>query len=192
VQVLASSGSQAWRDLVGIIANPEAPDRELFDAFDDFLRAIGLVDRKLMNDCVFISHRQSDWSLAEDVAKTVTNTGRDYWLDIHDPTLRWANKKVTYLGSVARAILLAAIIEIALLNSTHVITLHTPNSAESAWIPYELGRAKARKIVSSQAAGWFDPPKILPSGCPEYVHLAHQTFSHQDVEDWLMKRGRYA
>jgi hypothetical protein len=145
------------------------------------LRAIDLVDPDLVKDCVFISHRQSDWSLAEDVAKTVTNTGRDYWLDIHDPTLRWANKKVICLGSVARAILLAAIIEIALLDSTHVISLHTVNSAGSAWIPYELGRAKARKIVSSQAAGWFDPPKILPSGCPEYVHLAHQTFSHQDV-----------
>jgi hypothetical protein len=70
--------------------------------------------------------------------------------------------------------------------------LHTINSAGSTWIPYELGRAKARKIFSSQAAGWFDPPKILSSGCPEYVYLAHQTFSHQDVEDWLMKRGRYA
>jgi hypothetical protein len=93
---------------------------------------------------------------------------------------------------VARAFLLAAIIEIALLNSTHVMTLHTTNSAGSAWIPYELGRAKARKILSSQAAGWFDPPKILPAGCPEYVRLANQTFSHQDVEDGLMKRGRYA
>jgi len=126
------------------------------------------------------------------VARTVTNTGRDYWLDIHDPTLRWANTKVVSLGSVAGAILLAAIIEIALLNSTHVIALHTTNSAGSAWIPYELGRAKARKIFSSQAAGWFDPPNISPSGCPEYVHLAHQTASHRDVEDWLMKRGRYA
>jgi hypothetical protein len=185
-------GYRAWRDLIEIIANSEARDRELFIAFDYFLRAIDLLDRNLVKDCVFISHRQSDWSLAEDVARTVTNTGRDYWLDIHDPTLQWANGRITSLGNVAGAILLAAIIEIALLNSTHVIALHTINSAGSTWIPYELGRAKARKIFSSQAAGWFDPPKILPSGCPEYVHLAHQTFSHQDVEDWLMKQGRYA
>jgi hypothetical protein len=184
-------GSQAWEDLVGIIANPEAPDRELFDAFDDFLRAIDLVDRNLVKDCAFISHRQSDWSLAKDVARVVTNTGRDYWLDIHDPTLQWANKKVTSLGSVAGAILLAAIIEIALLNSTHVIALHTVNSAGSAWIPYELGRAKARKIFSSQAAGWFVQP-ILPSSCAEYIHLAQQTLTLQDIENWLMKRGRYA
>jgi hypothetical protein len=184
-------GYKAWLNLIAIIANPEARDRELFDAFDYFLRAIDLVDRNLVKDCVFISHRQSDWSLAEDVSRTVTKTSRDYWLDIHDPTLQWANGRVTSLGSVAGAILLAAIIEIALLNSTHVITLHTNSSAGSAWIPYELGRAKARKIFSSQAAGWFDPPKILPAGCPEYVHLAHQTSSHQDVEDWLMKRGGY-
>ena len=186
-------GSEAWGKLVGIVANanPETPNRKLFDAFDDFLRAIDLVDPNLAKDCVFISHRQSDWCLAEDVARTVTNTASDYWLDIHDPTLQWANTNVGSLGTVAGAILLAAIIEIALLNSTHVIALHTVNSAGSAWIPYELGRAKARKIFSSQAAGWFVQP-ILPSGCAEYIHLAQQTLTLQDIEDWLMKRGNYA
>ena len=185
-------GYEAWRHLFRDVGNPEKSVRELFKAFDDFLHAIGEVDRKLVKTkCVFISHRRCDWSLAEDVATTVTNTGRDYWLDIHDPTLQWANGIAVNLGSVAGAILLAAIIEIALLNSTHVIALHTVNSPGSAWIPYELGRAKARKIFSSQAAGWFDSQTIL-SGSPEYVHLAHQTFSHADVEDWLLKRGRYA
>jgi hypothetical protein len=179
--------------LVGIVANPEAPDRELFDAFDDFLRAIDRTDQNPVKDCVFISHRQKDWKRAEDVAEIVKRTpGYDYWLDIHDPILRWANGRITYMGTVAGAVLLAAIIEMALLNSTHVIALHTIHSAGSAWIPYELGRAKARSIFASNAAGWFDQPTISPSGCPEYVHLAHQTLSDQDIEDWLMKRGRYA
>jgi hypothetical protein len=64
-------GSKPWRKLVEIVANanPETPNRELFDAFDDFLRAIDLVDPNLVKDCVFISHRQSDWCLAEDVAR---------------------------------------------------------------------------------------------------------------------------
>jgi hypothetical protein len=92
-------GYKAWSDLIAVIANPEARDRELFNAFDYFLRAIDLVDRNLVRDCVFISHRQTDWSLAEDVARTVTKTRRDYWLDIHDPTLRWASKKVSNLGA---------------------------------------------------------------------------------------------
>jgi hypothetical protein len=132
-----------------------------------------------------------DWRRAEEVAKIVSATGRDYWLDIHDPMLLWINGTKTNIGTSAGAILLAAIIEIALLNSTHVIRLHTANSAGSAWIPYELGRAKARRIFSSNAAGWFDHPTVLPATCPEYLHLAHQTLSDQDVEDWLRKRGRY-
>jgi hypothetical protein len=184
-------GWQAWKELIEIVADPDTPNRELFNAFDYFLRSVDRIDPNLVKDCVFISHRQKDWRRAEEVAKIVSATGRDYWLDIHDPMLLWINGTKTNIGTSAGAILLAAIIEIALLNSTHVITLHTANSAGSAWIPYELGRAKARRIFSSNAAGWFDHPTILPATCPEYLHLAHQTLSDQDVEDWLRKRGRY-
>jgi hypothetical protein len=68
-------------------------------------------------------------------------------------------------------ILIAAIIKIGLLNSSHVVTVHTNNSATSKWIPYEFGRAKDRRIRSTQAASWLEPTLQL-AACGEYVQLA--------------------
>ncbi len=175
-------GATIWRQLLTDTVNAGDNPEDLYRAFDRFIRAIDQTDAALAKDCVFISHRRADWQRAEDIAKLVDSKGRDYWLDIHDPTLQWASKQFT---GAAAAVLLAAIIELALLNSTHVIALHTTNSRGSVWIPYELGRAKARKIYSSQSAGWFDRPSVSPDKCGEYVYLGHQTFSDQDILDWL-------
>jgi hypothetical protein len=76
-------GYRAWRALIEIVANPNARDRELFDAFDYFLLGIDRIDQNLTKDGVFISHRQKDWKIAEKLAGVVNRTGRDYWLDIH-------------------------------------------------------------------------------------------------------------
>src|SRR5262249_34033650 len=85
-----------------------------------------------------------------------------------------------------RSVLIAAIIEIALLSSTHVIALHTTNSLASRWVPYELGRAKARNITSLQAAGWFQKGQTVAS-CGDYVKLAVMTHDEPQVADWLQQ-----
>lgn len=79
--------------------------------------------------------------------------------------------------------LIAAIIEIALLSSTHVIALHTTNSLASRWVPYE---AKARNITSLQAAGWFQKGQTVAS-CGDYVQLAVMTHDEPQVADWLQQ-----
>jgi hypothetical protein len=170
-------GVIAWRVLLEAIF----AQRDPFSAFDNFLFAVDRTDPALTKPCVFISHRQADWRRAEEVARIVDGEGCDYWLDIHDPLVAWASH---HFSGAAGAVLLAAIIEIALLNSTHVIALQTSNSAGSKWIPYEFGRAKARRIYSSQAASWFEAT-ISPAACGEYVYLAHQTFSDSDIQGWL-------
>jgi hypothetical protein len=168
-------GAEAWERLLR-----EARD-DPFRAFDDFLRDIRQTDPELKKACVFISHRQADWERAEDVAKIIEGEGFNCWLDIHDPLLQWATPLAASPGG---AVLIAAIIEIALLNSTHVIALHTSESRGSKWIPYELGRAKARSIFSKQAAGWFEDKDLLKT-CGEYVYLAVQTFSDDHIRHWL-------
>ena len=101
------------------------------------------------------------------------------WVDVHDPALmRFGGIRDPMLR--VRDILIAAIIEIGLLNASHVIAAMTPLSAGSKWIPYEFGRAKHRSMYSIYSATWLHPV-ILPSDCGEYVHLAEITRAETDI-----------
>jgi hypothetical protein len=187
-------GEPAWRVLLEAVANPNARERELFGAFDRFLNEINNIDkRRTEKEAGLRLHLAPADRLAARRGCGKPHRRPELRLLAGHPRshAEWANGQITGIGSTAGAVLLAAIIEIALLNSTHVIALHSCNSAGSKWIPYELCRAKARRIFSSQAAGWFEQGVLL-TDCGEYVHLAHQTHSDQDIEDWLMKRGQYA
>jgi hypothetical protein len=184
-------GYKAWSDLIEVIANPEARDRELFSAFDYFLRAIDLIDRNLVKDCVFISHRQTDWSLAEEVARTVTKTSRDYWLDIHDPTLRWASKKVGNLRSVAYA---------SCRQRSSRSRCSTPRTSSRCIPPIVRGPHGSLTNLAGPRPARFCHRR-QPAGstrqrfCVRLLGVCPPCsldFSHQDVENWLVKRGRYA
>lgn len=109
-----------------------------------------------------------------------------FWLDVHDPTLMRVN---AFASEPLRSILIALIVEIALLNSTHVIALHATHSIASRWVPYELARAKARGLTSLQAAGWFEPGQT-PKTCGDYVQLAVMTNDEQQVIDWIRMEPR--
>jgi TIR domain len=143
-------GRDQWNDLVEQVA--KSPDLEYLD---ELLRTF---HQNLSHDVVpgpfecrvFVSHRAADAPLARTIAQIVANTGYGYWLDVEDPVLLWANNQP--VQSPAYEILVAAIIEIALLNSSHVIAAMTPNSAGSKWIPYEYGRAKERLPASRNSA----------------------------------------
>jgi hypothetical protein len=135
-------------------------------------------------DCVFVSHQRLDTRRGERVACLVEDHGLDAWLDVHDPTLTHVNAS---LCGPLRSILIAFIVEMALLNSTHVIALHTTHSVSSRWVPYELARAKARGLTSLQAAGWFEPGQT-PQTCGDYVQLAVMTHDEPQVVDWIRKQ----
>jgi hypothetical protein len=186
-------GYQAWRQLARSLhdARPDQPEEDWQPPFDEFLAAIDQEWRQrnaptgrpaTQTCCLFISHRMSDVDNALHIAWLATQTGYDYWLDIHDPTLIATGG--AQLPSPAKDIAIAAVIEMALLNVTHVIALHTRHSAGSKWIPYGLRRAKARLVRSNQAAGWFDRHTSVAS-CGEYVRLVRQTWSAADIANWL-------
>ena len=92
-----------------------------------------------------------------------------YWLDVENPIL-------TGVGSTHQAVATAVIIEMALLNCAAIVALHTPNSHQSRWIPYELGRVKEHFVFSPLAAVWFDDPKQPLTG-QEYLELHAKTVS---------------
>jgi hypothetical protein len=186
----AVRGYQAWQELVLSVNEDPFGERPEFLrlAFDTFLvGADGDTRPRLPTCCLFVSHRMNDVNNALHIAWVATQCGYDYWLDVHDPRLIAANR--TPLASPAQEILIAAIIEIALLNVTHVIALQTHRSAGSKWIPYELGRAKTRLAHSDQAAGWYYPSALAKSRA-EYMHLVDTTTTDAEIRAWLTRPRR--
>ena len=133
--------------------------------------------------CVFVSHRRSDEAQARRVAFLACQEGFDYWLDVVDPNLSGVTG-VTISSEEQKAAAVAAIIEMALLNSTHVVAVMTANTRGSEWVPYEYGRVKAPQLpISLQAACWADPR--IGWDLPGYLYLGEIHRSESDVRQWL-------
>jgi len=133
--------------------------------------------------CLFVSHRRADHAQARRMAYLACREGFDYWLDIVDPSLSAATAEQT-------AAAVAAIIEMGLLNSTHVIAAITTNTKGSQWVPYEYGRVKTpQQPTSLQAACWADPT-IASRDLPEYLYLGLIHRSESEIETWLRTEWR--
>ena len=169
---------QFWSDSASIMgfdfwinfsSNPERWAPALFyellpelRSFDEKLAAIG-------NRRVFISHRQCDLAEARNVANVVKRLGWNYWLDVEDPLLQGLSAHIP-ARSPSYALAVAAVIEFALLNCSHVISVFTSNTSGSAWVPYEYGRIKP-KFPSSPTAMCRTFVGIPHNGLPEYYYL---------------------
>jgi hypothetical protein len=134
----------------------------------------------LHRPCVFISHRKDDVEQADRIAWLACRAGFDYWLDILDPGLAGYPGLAHATEEEARAA--ALIIEVALLNCTQVIAVMTPNTAGSAWVPYEYGRIKDPVPESPQAACWLSPAL---KKFPEYLYLGERLADEAAIEQWL-------
>jgi hypothetical protein len=139
---------------------------------------------------VFVSHQRADAGYAERIAYLACNAGIDYWLDIHDPRLRILNRPGA-AKSPLYPVIVAAIVEMALLNSTHVVAVQTHRSLQSKWVPYEfgraLGRAREHRMKSRNAGSWFEPG-IDVTQFGEYVLLARRAAGgERDLVDWFTK-----
>jgi hypothetical protein len=173
-------------DLEGLGTNPAPEDCQLI--FDTFLRGAdgAAAQAPSPRECrVFVSHRGTtrDTAFAERIAFLAVSAGYEYWLDIHDPALSFLNNGPP-IQSPAREVLIAAIIEIGLLNASHVIAVLTDQSAGSQWIPYEFGRAKQRLIFASRSATWLEPTLQMKT-CGEYIYLAAMNQNENDIDQWL-------
>ncbi len=104
---------------------------------------------------VFVSHQRKDALLARRVAWVASRYGFSHWLDVLDPNL--ARLRGRKLDPRQKAILMAQIIETALMNCTHVVAVLTINAKTSRWIPYEYGRVKERAVATHLALSWIAP-----------------------------------
>lgn len=185
-----SIGWFEWKGLVTSLyslgKNPSPGDcMAVFDVFLQGVNTVAATAKKLSECCLFVSHRGTtqDTAYAERIAFRAFSAGYEYWLDIHDPTLRFINTGPS-IQSPVREILIAAIIEMGLLNSSHVIAVMTGKSAGSKWIPYEFGRAKQRLLYSLFSATWLEPA-MQPNKCGEYIHLGVMNRTENEIDQWL-------
>jgi len=177
-------GYQAWRQMIYMLREflqQEEPDPFLA-AFDEFLRQLQQIEDGPSACRVFVSHQRADVAFAERIAFLATLQGFEYWLDAHDPLLQLTNR--TTLPPVVQSILIAAIIEMALLNCSHGITVQTRSAQHSRWVPYEFGRAKRRWLTSTQVASWFDNG-MYAAATADYLKLGVCTQSEAAVVDWF-------
>ena len=180
-------GLKEWRMLIERLSGLEEPgsDSDDRDPLSDLRVLHGQRRGNLNLPCprVFISHRRSDTDEALRVAWLANAERFDYWLDILDPQIAAASIN-PHLTAYQSAILLAAIIEMALLNCTHVLAVMTQNVRGTMWMPYEYGRVKDSALIGLRAAGWFDGGWNIPN-TPEYFHLGVKHQSDSDVSRWL-------
>ena len=134
---------------------------------------------------VFISHRKDDVARAVRIAHRACLAGFDFWLDIFDPAL--AGYPGVAEATPQEAQVVALIIEMALLYSTQVIAVYTPQTAGSQWVPYEYGRVKEQALHSPQAASWLHSDVTL---FPEYLYLGERLHSEGAVDAWLKSERR--
>ncbi len=171
-------GADTWRSQTAV------------DAPLTFLREqrLGASVRPL-RPCLFVSHRKADVTPALRIAYLACLQGFDYWLDVLDPTINsLPGAGAGNPTSQQQASAIAAVIEMALLNSTHVMAVMTSNTKGSFWVPYEYGRVKEPTPVTVQAACWLHSA-LIATGLPEYLHLGVVTRTEHDITSWL-KAGR--
>lgn len=132
---------------------------------------------------LFISHRQSDGLYALKMAQLAAQNGFAFWVDILDPGLRILASNPQIPPNLI-PLLTACIIEMAIINCTHVIACMTPATRGSLWLPYEYGRITKIPGFYKRAAAWCHP-KLQPTDYPEYMLLG-QTFKKQkQITHWL-------
>lgn len=186
-------GYDEWRHLVGMLTeylrlgDTDDGTRRFLNVFTEFLVAVDHIAQMPSSCRVFVSHQCNDITYAERIAHLACLEGFEYWLDVHDPLLKLANQ--AKLPAVVQSVLIAAIIEMALLNCSHGITVQTANAQRSRWVPYEFGRAKHRMLISTQVASWFDNG-IYASTTAEYLKLGVCALSEQQVIQWLNEEVR--
>jgi hypothetical protein len=182
-----ATGIHLWQGFVealqGVAGRPSEASLtdEVLGVIDGFIARAGWAPRP-STPTLFVSHQWKDDKLAERVAWEAKEVGFDYWLDVHDT-------KLTAVTSAAlpvpiKAALITGIIEVALLNSTHLVGLQTTNSQTSRWVPYEFGRAKDRRMISDRTASWFQTGVGLdPNG--DYLAFAECCDTDSALYDWL-------
>lgn len=136
---------------------------------------------------LFISHRQADKDYALRIAKLANAHGFAYWIDVFDPALQILSR--SKFSAQLTSLITACIIEMALINCTHVIACLTDQWRGSMWVPYEYGRVRVLRSLSINACVWLHP-NLPKTDFPEYALLGEITLTENEIIRWLAAEHR--
>ncbi len=145
----------------------------------------GRPDRPLpRRPLLFVSHRNRKLDIARalEAVALADRKGFDVWLDVLEPRLNGL-PAAPGREDDTQAQALAGVIEVALVNATHVLVVRTKNTDGSTWVPYEYGRVRDDDTLSGVAACWLaeaDTGKL-----PAYYHLGFVARSKPALGQWL-------
>lgn len=110
--------------------------------------------------CIFISYQKEDKDSAIKVADYLLSIGIDVYLDRYDSEL-----KIHHQNNNPRAVTNAICNGIN--NSSHMLSIVSPNTLHSTWVPFEIGYGYDKTELSVLCL------KGIPKGMlPEYVRTA--------------------
>lgn len=171
-------GDDLWE---GFVENPS------YESFNQLRNKGTELKSKKTFSCprVFISHRQCDTQFAERIAWLANQNDFYYWLDVHDPSLK--NLHHISINPYQKSLITGAIIEMAILNCTHVLAVFTPQTQGSMWVPYEYGRIVDLPQNSSRASCWLHRDIGY---VPEYLNFGRTHFNEGQIENWFLSERR--
>jgi hypothetical protein len=126
---------------------------------------------------VFLSHRQGDEIYAKRIAYLSDQAGFEYWLDV-------VNLPLPPVVATMPAIAVALLIEMALLNCSHIVAVYTDATPGSTWVPYEYGRVKEPVLSSTKCCAWLYINSASTMQ-PEWLELNHKCEHEPPLVQWL-------
>ena len=126
---------------------------------------------------VFVSHRQCDQLYAERIAYLADKAGFNFWLDV-------VNLPLPPVVATMPAIAVALLIEMALLNCSHIVAVYTDATPGSTWVPYEYGRVKEPVLSSTKCCAWLYINSASTMQ-PEWLELNHKCEHEPPLVRWL-------
>lgn len=125
--------------------------------------------------CVFLSHQKNDRDAAKEVADYLKKAGIDVYFDEYDMEL-----KIHHQNNDPKAVTKAICNGIN--NSSHMLTIVSPNTIASTWVPFEIGYGfdKTELLVLCL--------KGIPKGkLPEYIRTAPIVRDIYDLNNLIVR-----
>lgn len=136
---------------------------------------------------LFVSHRSVDVNQAKRIAYLANQAGFDYWVDVFDPNLQRLVQATTTptfaLSAHQLAVAVSQVVDMALLNCTHLIAAITLNVQGSWWVPYEFGRAQDA-TMQWPACSWLHPA-VPRTSIGDFLALKPIHPTEADIVAWL-------
>jgi hypothetical protein len=161
-----AKGARQWREHA---PTGHWPDENLFTALRNRI--------PVAHSRVFVSHRRADREFALRLAWLANQQGLKLWLDVLDPDLRGSS------GGEQTFRAIAGLIEVGLLNSSHLLAVITPGSVKSSWLGHQYARARDYRLPT---ACWCAPG--IMGQLPDYLRTGAVLTNEHEVTAWVRDR----